>query len=348
VIDTDAASTYYPDTDSVARSGLDVAFRASRLALTTQALAACERAMGRAHMDEATRGIFSPLSASLPERSDLIEDPAFAVWASVLYQAMAREKPHLAVQHLENLPGLLHRVTERMSGGSIRYIPGTAIALQREDLDPYIMAVTPPSYDFTAKPTHATGHSLDLQAELVGLAIENAGACWPDERDEICSLVKVIGYLPDATFRSCSAARYQGVVYLGNQEDSILDIEESLVHEAGHQRLYRLSEVTPVTLANAPKTPDFVLPWSGQQRDLFGFLHATYIYLLLVKYYLRRRDIRERDASNCQQRAELIFLGLLMALPALRDASHLTPRGNSLVHALSDEAQKMRSELSGA
>ncbi|SVJ79032.1 HEXXH motif domain [Klebsiella pneumoniae] len=151
------------------------------------------------------------------------------------------------------------------------------------------MKATPPTYDFSRAPSSSgeegrtIGHPLRMQAGLLGSALKNIETAWPELHAQIEECVRIFGYLPDAAFRSCSAARYSGIVYLGNMDESLLDLEESIVHETGHQVLYQLGEMTRLTLPQTPLEANYVLPWSGSRRDLFGFLHAHYIYALLVK-----------------------------------------------------------------
>src|SRR5262249_42633793 len=140
------------------------------------------------------------------------------------------------------------------------------------------------------------GHPVALQAELLGIAINSIGEAWPAMRDHVLDHVKIIGYLPDATFRTCSASRYSGGGYFGNMDECLLDIEEGLVHETGHQVLYRLHDVTPITKPNLPQESAYELPWSGSTRDFFGYVHAFYIYVLLIKYFWRRAA-RADDAT---------------------------------------------------
>jgi len=327
-------STLHPDGDADARAELDAQFLNGRREFALETIHAC-----RAHVGAAAE---QHLVEAISTRADLLVDPVFTIWVRVLAQANGQRRDDLVGQHVAQLSRVLSRVDQRLSGRDARYVAGTAISVQRDDLDPYVMAVTPPSYDFTAPRSSDAGHTVALHAELVGLALSNIRAAWPEEFTEICELVQIVGYLPDAPFTSCSAARYAGVVYLGNADESILDIEEALVHEAGHQRLYRVGEVTQLTTPDASKTDDFVLPWSGSERDLFGFLHACYIYVLLVKYFLRRRRVDDGQASDCQRRAELIFLGLMMAMPDLKRADHLSESGRQLVAALEQDLDALR------
>jgi len=288
---------------------------------------------------------------TLPEKTgELYADPVFFTWAHFLNRAVARQSGDEIQFHCSKLDEVIGRVKTRLAGEEAHYVCDTPIALQQDNIDPYVMAATPPSYDFTAvfgseKGMNGHGHPLALQRELLGFAMDNIGKAWPALKAQIVDVVKIIGYLPDATFRSCSAARYAGVTYLGNKDEGVLDIEESLVHEAGHQVLYRLAEVSPLVKEGTPQTLDYKLPWSGSERDLFGFLHAFYIYVLLTKYFWRRAQVHARDTNDCVRRAVLIQIGSRLAVPMLLEDANLSDQGRTLVEVLAADMDALEAEI---
>lgn len=304
---------------------------------------------------EATRqavqnGIMDLLSDGSDGEDGLYIDPVFTAWMNFLGRAFARGDESEIRFHCENIAQVMARVKGRLAGEDRHYIPGTRIALLQDDFDPYIMAATPPSYNFEPLLKSNTGlngygHPLALQKELLGLAFDNIEKAWSDLRTQIEDVVQIVGYLPNATFRSCSAARYSGVVYLGNMDERILDIEESLVHEAGHQVLYRLCELVLLVKDGTPKTDDYTLPWSGSKRDLFGFLHAFYIYTLLTKYFWRRAALKEEEYKDCVFRAAVILVGSEKAIPMLLGDDNLSPQGRTLVEALAMDMEALRPEV---
>jgi HEXXH motif-containing protein len=128
-------------------------------------------------------------------------------------------------------------------------------------------------------------------------------------------------------------------------EESVLDLEESIVHEAGHQILYRLGELTSLTRPGTPVEGNYVLPWSGSQRDLFGYLHAYYIYALLVKYYWRRGKRADRYALDSRLRAMIILQGSLTATTELIKDENLSDQGRLIVEELARELDQLKSEI---
>lgn len=343
-------STFQPDSAPNGHEALREAFLAQRAEAALQTLRLCNDVMRTRGSEPVPEKLLELITTRQDAVALVLDDPVFAIWLRFFLRAMANDRAEELGLHLSNLQSVLEDVEIRLTGRAELYAPGSPIAVQREGLNPYAMAAAPPTYDFTRVPRTEEdepliGHPLALQAELVGCAIEGIGRTWPALKDQVLEYVRIVGYLPDASFRSCSAARYSGIVYLGNMDESILDLEESLVHETGHQVLYRLGEITRLTRPETPLEANHVLPWSGSRRDLFGFLHAYYIYALLTKYFWRRAARGDRDANDSMQRAVLILRGLLLATPRLKSDPNLSDQGRFIVEALADEVEQLKDEM---
>lgn len=343
-------STFHPDADDRDGSEMRRMFVLQRQTLGFESLKECKRMGSDAVKNALSDELLSRLAQPTEENLALFDDPVFLIWLRFLHRAAASSRQEEVMQHCESLPAVLARVSKRIRGAEERYIPGTLIALQQDDIDAYVQMATPPTYDFHSAANRRPwperpGHPLALQCELVGMALDEIGAAWPEMKEQVLDLVKIIGYLPDSTFRSCSAARYSGVVYLGNLDESILDIEESIVHETGHQMLYRVAELAPMTEPGTPQDDGYVLPWSGSRRDLFGFLHAYYIYALLAKYFWRRAARGRSAAQECRKRAMLTAIGCRMATPMLLQDRNLTEQAHVIVTELSREMDELQREM---
>lgn len=341
-------SSFQPDCRRDDLNELRAAFYATRARIALEAIEECERINRAAQVASVGDELLALLARPSEAGFAVFDDPVFAIWLRFLHRALANGQAEEVRRHAANLPAVLERVEKRLTGGERRYIPGSGIPVHQDDLDPYIQAAAPPTYDFTSeRPKDAVvqGHPIAMQVDLLGIALERIGRAWPELRAQVREHVKVIGYLPDATFRSCSAARYSGVVYFGNLDESVLDLEESIVHEAGHQVLYRLGEVTPLTRPTASLEATYVLPWSGSQRDLFGFFHAFYIYVLLAKYYWRRAGLDQHDADDCRRRAMLISLGNIMARAALEADPDLTDQARTVVRELGADMDRLQQSM---
>ncbi|MGP5757865.1 aKG-HExxH-type peptide beta-hydroxylase [Pseudomonas aeruginosa] len=345
-------SAFQPDRGLGAFHSLRKAILAQRTQLGLDALKQCDEVLRTAQEP----GLPEPL-LNIREGEGgstlVFDDPVYSIWLRFFLRASANRRTEELIRHISKLPSVLQDVERRLTGKANLYVPGSAIALQREDLHPYVMKATPPTYDFSRAPSSSgeegrtIGHPLRMQAGLLGSALKNIETAWPELHAQIEECVRIFGYLPDAAFRSCSAARYSGIVYLGNMDESLLDLEESIVHETGHQVLYQLGEMTRLTLPQTPLEANYVLPWSGSRRDLFGFLHAHYIYALLVKYYWRRANLDGREAAECRGRALLILSGCLKATPMLQGDANLTEQGRIIVERLAEELAELDGEIRG-
>jgi hypothetical protein len=283
-------------------------------------------------------------------RAALVGDPAFLAWLGNALIAVNRlltvapRERGLLRRRLRELSQVRARVDARSRDPRLVRVPGTPIVVQRFDIDPQIAAATPPSYKFPAgkarrRALERQGHSLPFFRDVVAVALERIRSTWPDDYAQITRLVKVIGYLPDASFRSCSASRYTGVIYLTAKDDSILDLEESLVHEAGHQLLYNIVEASPVSRDDRPRARQYTLPWSGQVRDFYGYFHAFYIYILLVKYFERAVDRPADEQQRVSARMVFILRGLIKALRDFEGNRQFTAHGRELFGNLAAEVR---------
>ncbi|MEU1527125.1 HEXXH motif-containing putative peptide modification protein [Nocardia rhamnosiphila] len=345
-------SAFHPDDKPSDLEAMRTAYLAMRQDYGERALALCGEFSPDVMRRALGEGLIPVIESMTEGANELYLDPVFGTWANFTNRAVSRGAPNEIRFHCNKIDQVIARVKTRVSGEEPYYIPNTSIALQQNDIDPYVMAATPPSYDFVAmlssgQGTNGHGHPLPMQQDLLGIAIDNIDKTWPELKAQIEDMVKIVGYLPDATFRSCSAARYAGVVYLGNMDERVLDVEESLVHEAGHQVLYRLGNLTPLVREGTPQTAGYTLPWSGSQRDLFGFLHAFYIYTLLTKYFWRRARLNAHELTDCMQRAVLILIGSRLALPTLLNDSNLTAQGRALVEVLATNLDSLQNEIEG-
>ena len=201
----------------------------------------------------------------------------------------------------------------------------------------------PPSYEVPDDPikrkaASQLGHPLGFFRDVVLVALDRIHATWPQARDLFDRMVYAVCYLPDGDFRSCSASRYTGVILISSRDRSLLDLEESLVHEAGHQLLYNIVEVHPVT--DSAAEGQYRLPWSGQFRDLYGYFHAFFIYVLLAQYHERAIHRPGSDGSLAEVRFREILRGLTAAVPNFKNP-HLTLQGQGMVESLAKNVAEL-------
>lgn len=199
-------------------------------------------------------------------------------------------------------------------------VGGTGIIIHRYVVPSLLKRVSPPSYTFPDRAvvrTRRHAYTLDFFREVCETALSKIHGTWPELHDDLVTYIKRLVHVPDADFRSCSAVRYAGVVFLSGNDYSLVEVEESLVHEYGHQILYNVMEIDPLLVSPTSPRP-YRLPWSGSTRDLYGYFHAFYIYVILACYYARvataegvPRDADER--AFCHDRHLQIVHGLIIA-----------------------------------
>jgi HEXXH motif-containing protein len=119
------------------------------------------------------------------------------------------------------------------------------------------------------------------------------------------------------------------------------------VHEFGHQILYTAMELDP--MVEDPTHEGLVLPWSGSERDWYGYFHAFFIYVLLAEYLTRRLQVTvfpepSIDEERVRLRRDEIMSGIRSALPAI-NAGALTPAGERVVAALQRRAAGLEANL---
>ena len=217
--------------------------------------------------------------------------------------------------------------------------------VQRFDIDPLIKELTPPAYIFPDKQRQQELEKMfppvSFFADVVGITLERIRNTWPAAYEHIDKFVKIICYVPDAPFRSSSAVKYAGVIFLTSTYRSIIDLEDALVHECGHQVLYDINEAFPLIKWKVNKM--FKLPWSGAERDWYGLINAFYIYVNLAHYFDRFKDRNEAEQLWGHKRKIHIINGLTKAIPMIEEHSHdFTPSGMEFFRVLKQNVKELK------
>ncbi len=295
--------------------------------------------------------ILSPESV----RNPLVAHPVFQIWSVLTFRDVnylltgkTLDDGDVKARLLE-FPQVLQRIETAQQARPDEQCP----PVYRFDVDPLITQVTPPSYDYppddtTRRQLERAGYSKEFFRDVLQLALQRIKHTWPACYEQWQVLVKAVCYLPDGSFRSCSASRYTGVILLSSRDNSILDLEESLVHEATHQLLYNVVEVAAVVEPQASREAQYTLPWSGQQRDLYGYFHAFYVYIALVKYLERVRDRPAQEMRRAEQRLLFILRGLSKAQADFASAPGFTAQGRELLGNLLQEVHRLERRHAGS
>lgn len=287
-------------------------------------------------------------------RRQFTEYPPFRIWLKQSLRAVASASAHgesgteaenaYAESKLAELRRIIGRFYVSRSGKEPLKVPGTAITVERFDVDPLVAEVAPPTYQFPDlekqhKLEEETAYKLPFFLEVATAALKRIRQSWPEAYLDFNKFVRTLVHVTDGDFRSCSAERYTGVIFLSADDATLFDVEESLIHEYGHQILYNLMELDQVVLDDT--TQSFKLPWSGQERDFYGYFHAFYIYILLVCYFERLMDHFEKERERATERIADILRGLDKALPDFEASNNFTPMGAKLLEALKREVYQL-------
>jgi len=268
------------------------------------------------------------------DRRAMMEHPCFRIWLGRMTRLPRLDR--VGVEGQDTLRTLLADGARLVHAGR-----GPDFTLQRFDVDPLLAAIIPPSYSFDeldAKRERETAnpYTLAFANEVVTAALQGINEVWPAARLDFDRFVKIVVQLPDLEPRSCSAARFAGAILLSSRDDTLLAVEESLIHECGHQVLYCVMELD--SLIRDIEGKSFALPWSGSQRDAYGYFHATYIYLILALFFERVADSDRYDRQDALSRLEEILVGLQQALGDFVNANFFTETGRAFFERLARQA----------
>ncbi len=286
-------------------------------------------------------------------RRAITEYPPLRIWLRQCIQAEAHSSTHMEsgkdtlIFKLADFERILNSFFEKRSNTNTLVIPGTSIFIERFDVDPLIVEVSPPSYQFPDEKRQreieeTTAYSLSFFLEVATAATERIKQTWLAAYQDFTKFVRIIIHVPNANFRSCSADRYAGVIFLSADDDTLLDVEESFIHEYGHQILYNVIELDPLIYQQEERR--FNLPWSGAERDFWGYFHAFFIYILLLCYFERINNRAEDEQQRATQRLLEILRGAIQAVPDLEGANCFTPKGEELFRLLKAQVDRFEKQ----
>lgn len=270
-----------------------------------------------------------------------VEYPIFRIW---LKQATRSLESGIEVKvTLSELKRVMDGFEKDERDLTIETDCGT-IELLRSNPDPLILKALKEDYRF---PNESRGKELEqgdsypisLVVELLHAALQRVRLTWFEAFKDFFRFVKIVVDLIDARLESYSSQEITGVVLVSINSEPLL-LEEYLIHEFGHQILSNVMELDPLVVMEEPRRK-FSLPWSGKEREIYGYLHAFFIYLLLYNYLGRVRLRSMEVQSQVSERLAHIGDGLVRALPELEQANLFTPRGEQLFENLKGEVHRL-------
>jgi hypothetical protein len=283
-------------------------------------------------------------------RMNVVADPAFLVWFHNATRTNGRPQgPGTETKRgvFSAFAPMLERCLDRIGKDDLSL--SSPVEVVRYDIDPLVATAAPPTFVFPTSVRareleRRTTYSLEFFKTVARTALARIGSAWPELRTLFPWFVRTVVHVPLADFRSASAARYTGVIFLTDSDQTVLEVEESLVHEFGHQLLYRLMELDPIVVDG--ERGDLTLPWSGARRDFYGYFHALYVYTLLLRYLERIDDREPEEMAQVDDLYNHILEGAVRALPDFLDDSRFTPRGRDLRNLL-QHAIEVRADTTG-
>jgi len=273
----------------------------------------------------------------------LATDPLFLIWLQRIAETSIAQRD-LFRARLADLRRIAERAATAHPAPPSRVIPHTAIEVVRYDLDPLIAEHTPRMYDFSAD-IRGAGQDQDgvyplaFFVDVAAVAIERIRRTWPPAYEALNRFVKLVMHLPNAPFKSASTERYPGIVFVTARDNTLLDLEESFLHECAHHILYKVMECDRLVFSTFGDA--FKLPWSGLERDLDGYFHAFYVYICLAAYLERVRGHSEDERRRARAKLARILRGLLAAAAELEALDRYTAAGRGLLTNLKREVEDL-------
>ncbi len=134
-------------------------------------------------------------------------------------------------------------------------------------------------------------------------------------------------------FASASNVDVLGYVYLPAIPTE-LDVAECLIHEAMHQKLFRLEAAVHLFAPDSPVEETFYSPWRNDPRPLRMVLHGCYVFTFVVNLWLRWAELAPRELIAERAPQEIAFqrgVEVLAGIALLKQYAKLTRAGTALV-----------------
>lgn len=167
--------------------------------------------------------------------------------------------------------------------------------------------------------------ALDRCAELDEPFFRECAAVTP----EILPLYHGIGQ----QYGSASNVDVHGYTYLPGIERP-LDVAECYVHEAMHQKLFRIEALVPLFTPESPTGEVYYSPWRADPRPLRMVLHGCYVFAHVAWMWRRWSEEPPPEAPLRAPSAEMAFrraCEVLAGIDLIMRHAKLTARGRALV-----------------
>jgi hypothetical protein len=274
------------------------------------------------------------------ERLHLVEYPPFMIWLKQSLRALASQSD--LKKQLADFNRVIAAFEARGEKTTTISSHGRKIEAIRFDVDSLILQAAAPEYIFPdvrrqREFEETAVYPLSFFVEMLSQALVRMERTWPEAHRDFFKFVRMVVDMIDSEFTSYSACDHTGAIFVSTDNSPLIALEEYLIHEFGHQILYSVMELEPLVKDGLMGT--YKLPWSGNERDFYGYFHAFYIYILMAHYYRRMEGRSRREERRKVSRIRDIVKGLTYAIPELEGANGFTPRGQQLFENLKAEVQ---------
>ncbi|GIK65851.1 MAG: radical SAM protein [Chloroflexota bacterium] len=122
--------------------------------------------------------------------------------------------------------------------------------------------------------------------------------------------------------------------YVGDTPLSPDDLADSILHEFLHQVLHHIEQEGALLLDR--NYPRFPAPWRSGLRTAGGFLHGTFVFTGLTRYWraLTKANLPMLNQEKANQNAQVFQRQASYGIASLREFALLTPRGLALLEDL--------------
>lgn len=291
-----------------------------------------------------TNNFIAVKNAKSIKRKRLVKHPVFNAWFKQIVR-ITDDKNELQ-EKLREFEFVLKKVLVDEKNEDDLLIDGKRISVKRFDVDELIMNGAFPEYELPTKErqnnfTQNVLYSESFFREMLEVALGRINSSWHEAYINFPRFVNIIVDMIDGEYTSYSSAEHIGVIFVSTDNSPLVALEEFLMHEFGHQILYHVMEIDPL-IGDSNKII-YKLPWSGNERDFYGYFHAFYIYILIACYLEKVLHRSKREQSRIEKRRKHIISGLIQTVNTFEKTGNFTEKGKIFFNNLKLKVEKIRS-----
>lgn len=276
-------------------------------------------------------------------RKSLVDSPVFVAW----FRELGRVESNRALLRtkLTDFGRVIEAALGKKEDVPTLIINSRPVYLERFDVDPAIAELAAPEYrlpeksrqeEFLREVEYPESHF----RSVIEIALNRIRRAMPEAYDRFPDFVRIIVDMIDGEHTSYSSADHAGAIFVSTDNSPLVAMEEFLIHEFGHQILYQVMELDPIVDPVDDRL--FVLPWSGNKREFYGYFHAFYIYVFMAVFLERIRFRSGREQKRIRLRRAHVLKGLEEAAATFESLRSFTARGQLLFDNLCLKIEVLR------